>query len=245
MRDTDTDWNVLGEQQPYFGVLSQDRYLSDRLTPEVVDEFYASGVIDVEAIVGQLRRLFGDDFAPALAVDFGCGVGRLALAMATFADRVIGVDVAPAMIDIAAMESRGRGVANVEFQVGPLREPVDWINSLIVFQHIPPRRGLALLNDMLCLLRPGGYVSVQLTFYRDSRHQGEVIRALGDYRYDGESIDLMSGDTDAPPGVVTMYDYDLNRVFAMLFEHGLESLSVHHTDHAGCHGVFVYGRRPA
>ena len=110
-------------------------------------------------------------------------------------------------------------------------------------QHIPPRRGIELLDEMLARLRPGGFVGIQLTFYHDSRHKGEVDRVLADYRFDGETIDLLSPDEATPAGVMTMYDYDLNRVFMTFFKHGLEELVVQHTDHAGCHGVFVFGRR--
>ena len=40
-----------------------------------------------------------------------------------------------------------------------------------------------------------------------------------------------------------MYDYDLNRVFRTLFTNRVERLQVEHTDHAGCHGVYLFGQK--
>ena len=34
MRDTDNDWQIMGENEPYFGVLSHERFLRRNLTDE-------------------------------------------------------------------------------------------------------------------------------------------------------------------------------------------------------------------
>jgi SAM-dependent methyltransferase len=244
VRDTDADWNLIATHQPYYGVLANERYLAENLTPQAIDEFYESGKADIDYVIGVLRRIAGGDVEPARALDFGCGAGRLSLAMAKYAKQVVGVDVADGMLRIAREQAAARKVGNVELRTTLPSNRVDWINSLIVFQHIPPQRGYAILADLVALLAPGGFLSVQLTFFRDDRHVTDITRDLADYRYDGTAIELLS-HVDSYPGSPTMYDYDLNRVFRTLFLGGIESVVSEHTDHGGCHGAWFCGRKSA
>src|SRR6478736_2495003 len=97
IRDTDADWNVIATHQPYFGVLANERYLVENLTPEAIDSFYESGQDDIDYVMSVLTRVAGTAVAPRRSLDFGCGTGRLTLAMAKYAEEVVGVDVAEGM----------------------------------------------------------------------------------------------------------------------------------------------------
>jgi SAM-dependent methyltransferase len=240
-RDTDHDWTILAEEQPYFGVLADERFLAHNLTQESIDEFYATGTADIDHVVRTLQDIAKGDFSPARALDFGCGVGRLTLAMAAFSTEVIGVDVAEPMLDIAREHAAARSL-NVQLSTELPAGPVDWINSLIVFQHIDPVRGYDVLGRLLDLLAPGGFASIQFTFYRDRRHLSELLRDLSDHRYDGRTVEVLDA-TANDPGSMTMYDYDMNRVLRMFFVAGVADLRVQHTDHGGCHGAWVFGRK--
>jgi len=242
-RDTDLDWNIIARQHPFFGVLANERYLPQNLTPQSMDEFYASGQTDVAHVVEVLRRISGAKFAPDVALDFGGGVGRLTFAMAAHANRVVGVDVASEMLRIGAEQLALRRLPGIGFSASLPDYPVDWINSLIVFQHIPPERGYKLLARLIELLNPDGFISIQVSFYRDTRHTAEIVRDLVDYRYDGRIIELVSELADDHPGSMSMYDYDMNRVLRILYLGGIQSVLTEHTDHAGCHGAWLFGRR--
>jgi cyclopropane fatty-acyl-phospholipid synthase-like methyltransferase len=243
-RDTDADWRVIAANHPFFGVLANERNLSDRLTPQAMEDFYASGRADIDHVVRTLRGMNEGRFAPGVGLDFGCGVGRLSFAMAEHCDRVIGVDVAEGMLAVGREQAIVRGHGNVEFRSDLPSAPVNWINSLIVFQHIPPVRGDAILADLVRLLAPGGFVSVQVTFYRDHRHSGEINRDIADYRFDGDTVEVLS--TNSPPaGEMTMYDYDFNRIVRTFFLAGISPLTLEHTDHGGCHGAWFFGVKRA
>ena len=239
-RDTDTDWKVIATHQPFYGVLANERYLADQLTPEAVEEFYESGRRDVEYAVQMLRRINGGAFSPKSAIDFGCGVGRLSFAMAEVCEQVVGVDVAEAMLEVGREQASKRRIRNVDFRNDIPAGPVDWINSLIVFQHIPPTRGHELLAELVDRLSPGGFCSVQLTFFRDQRLAAEIKRELGDHRFDGEFVALLS-EGSLPEGEMMMYDYDLNRVMRTLFVAGISPVTIDHTDHGGFHGAWCFG----
>ena len=196
-RDTDRDWRIISERDPYFGVLTNNRYLTANLTPEVVEEFYETGRADVARTV-EILHAFDPDFAPEVAVDFGCGVGRLAVRHGRARAPCDRCGCRRNRCSRWHGDARDLGIQNTEWATTlPAGGGVDWINSLIVFQHIPPARGTVLFEELVQLLRPGGFVSVQVTFFRDQRHTGEVHRDLGDYRYDGEVVELLSHDPES------------------------------------------------
>jgi SAM-dependent methyltransferase len=246
MRDTDRDWAIIAENEPFFGVLANEQFRRERLTQETIDDFYASGEADVDFACATLVRHVGASFPVERALDFGAGVGRLAFAMAQHARRVDAVDIAPGMRDVGRATALAKGIANVAFSEVPAYENgYDWINSLIVFQHIPPARGYTLLADLLGRLASGGLVSLHFTVYRDARHTGEIERDLDLFAYDGSRVDVWRSFVGVGPGSMSMYDYDLGRLMSIFVQHDVTSLWLEHTDHAGCHGAWLFGRRSA
>ncbi len=111
----------------------------------------------------------GRELKPETALDFGCGVGRLTLAMARRAGLVIGVDAAPTMLAVASRHREAAGVDNIEFAASLDGVPdgiLDFVCSLIVFQHIPVGMGERILQQLLAKLRPGGVAALHVTLHR-------------------------------------------------------------------------------
>jgi SAM-dependent methyltransferase len=229
LRDTDADWRALGAAQPYWGVLTQPAYRSENLTPARIEAFYASGRDDVDGLAEALRRTTG---APpgGRALDFGCGAGRLTEAMCAHAETVTGYDISPGMLERA--RARGGRASYVDrLPDGPF----DWINSLIVFQHIPPQRGLMLLEALLERLAPGGHVSLHVTTWREPDLTPAEPRGWR----------RLVPTRPHPAGTIIMYDYDLSQVCRRLTQAGVGEMTLVPTDHGGHHGVIVLGRRTA
>lgn len=121
-------------------------------------QFWASGGPDLEGLI-----LDGLELDPrAAALEIGCGVGRLLRPLAARAARLIGVDIAPAMVE------QGRqllaDVPNVSFQVtqgrfdGLADGALDLVYSFAVFQHIPAKRVIAGYIDEAARVLAGGGV---------------------------------------------------------------------------------------
>lgn len=229
-RDTDADWRELGSTQPYWGVLTHPEFRTENLTPERLDAFYESGVLYIDDIARRLAHLTGA--APqGRALDFGCGTGRLAEAMSAYA-QTTGYDISSGML-AKARERSGK----VDYVDVLPDGPFDWVNSFIVFQHIPTERGMALLEQVLARLAPGGHVSLHVTAWREPHlvpAQRSGLRGL---------LSQLRGPAKPAAGVVSMYDYDLSQVLRLLNAAGLEEVGLLSTDHGGHHGAVLLGRK--
>lgn len=51
----DQDWEIWGKKQPYYGVLSDPKFLDENLNDESLDEFFDTGVRHVEHVYSVIR----------------------------------------------------------------------------------------------------------------------------------------------------------------------------------------------
>ena len=164
--DTDRHWRAWGRHDPYFGVLSEDRFRSGQMDDATRDEFFASGSAHVQHLFERIHRHLGADFAPRSGLDFGCGVGRLAIPLAARLTHVLGLDISPDMLAEATRNATDAGAANATFALSddalsqaPGR--YDLVHSHIVLQHIPVQRGLPLVKALAARVADGGVLALQ------------------------------------------------------------------------------------
>lgn len=162
-------WRQFGETEPHWSVLTNEDFRQDRLADNI-DRFYASGSDDVETHLNMLRRA-GLPVSFAKAMDFGCGVGRLSLALAARAHQIVGVDISPPHLKLASERARDTGIANISFEpIGSVDDlnryrGFDFVLSRIVLQHNPPPVMAALFSKLLAALAPGGTAIIQMPTY--------------------------------------------------------------------------------
>ena len=119
-------------------------------------------------------------------LDMGCGRGAvlLPLAEAVAPGRVLGLDVSPAMLDLAVAAAEERGVSNVDWVTGsaqspdPSLGPFDGIASSLVLFFLPDP--LEALRAWLPLLQPGGRIGVT-TFAETDERWKHVDAVLAPY----------------------------------------------------------------
>lgn len=166
---TDVEWEKWGRQDPYFGVITWDRFRADKIDDTARAEFFASGQRHVDSVLGSCRQYVDPQFTPARVLDFGCGVGRLVVPFAGVAAEVVGVDVSPSMLAEARRNCDERGIANVALelsddQLSRVQGDFDLVHSVIVLQHIEPVRGRLIFKRLVELVRPGGIGALHLTY---------------------------------------------------------------------------------
>jgi SAM-dependent methyltransferase len=178
--DPDESWREFGRSDPYFGVLSIDRYRAENLDAAALDEFFASGERHVADVLATVTRHLGAAPEAGDALDFGCGVGRLALPLARHFRAVVGVDISESYIAEAVRNRDRMGLTNVQFAhrleaLTAQGRQFDLVHSYIVFNHIPWTRGKKLIGEMFALLRAGGVMAVHVLH---RRHAGPFRRAV-------------------------------------------------------------------
>jgi hypothetical protein len=164
--------------------------------------------------------------------------------MATHAKHVTGLDIAPGMLTRAREAAQSRKLRNTRFtdRLEP-DDAFDWINSFIVFQHMPPERGYAALADLLSRLTIGGVCSLHVTLFRERSVSARLIHQSAFWSFDGETARALVDDDRDPPGTIGMFDYDLNRVLALMAAQSVEPFGIAPTNHGGAHGAWLFARR--
>ena len=226
MRSSSIDWEAFARREPYFAVLTDERFLRERVD---LDDFYATG----EADVARLFALIGGDFRPRSALDFGCGVGRLTMALAKRVPDVVGCDASETMLQLART-----AVPNATFTTELPNREFDFICSLIVFQHIPVAEGEAIVDRLLALLNAEGVAALHFTF----RRPGGALRRLA--RRVRARVPLMhriaarlEGDRRGLP-YMQMNEYGRERILRRFRDPMLVP-----TNHGGIEGAIVIGRK--
>jgi SAM-dependent methyltransferase len=241
--DTDKAWKRYGEVDPYFGVVTHHKYHSWILTDQAREEFFRSGEAHVRRTLEILREI-DPAYSPSRAMDFGCGVGRVALPLARESTRVLGVDVAPGMLSEARKNAAIRGIANVTF-AREVSGSFDLVHSFIVLQHIPPRRGVAILRDLVARVEAGGMIVLQLP-YRSTA--GAWRRLAGRItRFDPLTrrvVNLVRGRRFSYP-TMTTFCYDVGTVFTILRDAGFADfrISLDAAAGAGYLSMTIYGQK--
>src|SRR5262245_14658010 len=99
-----------------------------------------------------------------LALDVACGPGLLARAFAPHVREIVGLDLTPAMVEMAAAIAREAGLANARFEVSDaLRLPfetnaLDLVLTRLALHHMPDPG--AAVREMARVLRPGGRLGI-------------------------------------------------------------------------------------
>ena len=159
-------WNGYGDQDPFWSVLTNEKYRASSIGQSDIDEFYATGEIDCRVMLELIARV-GLSLPPnSTALDLGCGLGRIGEHVSTHVKTYLGVDISSPHLRQANERFKYLRRNNARFMLLPqMLEAdlkVDLAFSLITLQHNPPPV-IALLIDRLCkLLKQGGIVYFQV-----------------------------------------------------------------------------------
>jgi ArsR family transcriptional regulator len=116
-----------------------------------------------ERVIEKMAEVSGVDENSEVA-DVGTGTGFVAAGLAPWVKQVVGIDSAPAMLEVARENLRALSVSNVDLVVGdaarlPLEDSsVDAAVANMVLHHAMDPA--AMLREMARVVRPGGTVVV-------------------------------------------------------------------------------------
>ena len=154
-----TEWDALARLDPLWAILSRPDARDGGWS---VDEFFATGETEIDAVFSHSEARPADW---RVAIDFGCGVGRLTRALGERFDRCYGVDASAEMVAQARRLNTDR--ANCSFEVADLSGftpgSADFVYSSFVLQHLRSNREIeTCLAEFVRVVAPGGRVVFQL-----------------------------------------------------------------------------------
>ncbi|MET0136968.1 MAG: methyltransferase domain-containing protein [Sphingobium sp.] len=243
MAGSDSNWQAWGEQDPYYAVLSHARFRRDAIAGSRED-FFASGHHYVDDTVTRLEQHLGA-IPRGRALDFGCGVGRLSIPLTKHFAAVVGLDIAPAMLEEARRNSSNLPI-DYRLSDDTLSQAdghYDFVLSCIVLQHIPVARGLPILRTLLEKVSPGGGCAIHLSIKRHHDWRGRLRYFVTHRLPGGQALsNLLRGRPAAAP-VMEMNEYPLAQVISLFNANGFGDLVMRYADHGGFDTVLILARR--
>lgn len=250
---TDQAWKQWGETDPYFGVITNEKFRSHKLDEQSWQDFFQTGQQSVTHVLQLCRQHICPDFAPQTVLDYGCGVGRMAIAFAEHAQHVTGIDVSEGMLAEAERNQQRTGVTNIELlkiegtQL-PTKKKFDLVHSYIVLQHMNSQQGIAIFQQLIDAVAKGGVGAIQLTYSHEKyaptnglAPRFSSVRNLWRSTWGNsllrKKLGLLLGTPKKPH--MEMNSYPLNQIFFLLQQAGMKDLHVEFTNHGGHLGVFL------
>jgi SAM-dependent methyltransferase len=246
MNTFDTSWKKWGQADPYYAVLTSEKYRGENLAPNVA-EFFASGQDYISDLLEHLHRLY-DGMTNGTALDFGCGVGRLLIPLALRYERTIGVDISEGMLQEAAINFEKYGLSNATFVVSndslsQVRGNVDLVHSMIVLQHIPVPRGMQIMEKLLNLLNPGGIAALHVPISPPSLVRNALNLATSHVPGLSTLTNVVRGRRPGDPFML-MNSYDPEAVFRLFRRCGMTNIFIQPRADARFSGIFTGQKTP-
>jgi ubiquinone/menaquinone biosynthesis C-methylase UbiE len=145
--------------------MSDDGWLADtRTSYDTVAESYADVVrtlLDETPYERAALALFADMVRGGSVVEVGCGSGRITAYLRGLGVNAFGIDLSPAMVDVAQRENPG-----LRFEVGSMTDldltdaSVDGLVAWYSLIHIPDAEVGGVLKHFQRVVRPGGPVLI-------------------------------------------------------------------------------------
>jgi SAM-dependent methyltransferase len=164
LADIRRGWDKAARDDAMYNILTDPSCQGGKWDPH---SFFARGTAEIDGIVEYYTAKGLLPKRRQLAMDFGCGVGRLTQALASHYRRVDGVDVSLEMTSLATEYNRYPG--KVRYYANPhpdlsvfARDCFDLIYSVITLQHMPRLLQQGYVSEFIRVLHPKGLAVFQI-----------------------------------------------------------------------------------
>lgn len=178
-------WNDLAQLDPLWAICSDPKRQFGHWD---LPAFFATGRQEIKDVMDLLDEIHVDyDFSNGVALDFGCGIGRLTQALADHFSRCYGVDISEEMVRKAnsfnQVPDKCTYIVNAQEDLMIFEDSYfDFIYTSIVLQHMPPSLMLKYITEFVRILKPGGILICQMPVRRVLKDmRAQKLKALPRY----------------------------------------------------------------
>jgi 2-polyprenyl-3-methyl-5-hydroxy-6-metoxy-1,4-benzoquinol methylase len=227
---SDARWEMFVDREPYFAVLTSPKYLRRNFTAINEREFFQSGETFVDWALRIIEQRLIPHFAPASILEYGCGVGRLAIPFARRPGSITAVDLSPTMLAVAGREASKCGISHIRFQTVSEFQAhdrvFDLVNCYSVFQQVRQDGGLVLLRELIERIGPGGVGVFHFPYQLTSSRLVRVTRWLRSAAPGLNSVVNIARGTALRDPFIPTYAYDLDAVLRTFAEYSIDTTYV-------------------
>jgi SAM-dependent methyltransferase len=179
-------WNSRANTEPLVATAAQDATDWDR--------YWTSGMRDLRLILDVARD--SGPLGSEVALEIGCGIGRLAKVAAGEFKRVVATDISTQMLRLASEKS---SMANVRYvllgadQKLPVPDgTVDLVYAWTVFRHVPEVSFEAYLKEASRVLRTGGFIAFEALIRDDGKpFKPSISNPVSEREYTPSELDAI------------------------------------------------------
>jgi SAM-dependent methyltransferase len=244
----DARWETFIDREPYFAVLTSPKYLRKNFNDTHEREFFETGDTYVDWALRIIEQRLIPRFAPMSILEYGCGVGRLAIPFARRPGSITAVDVSPAMLAIARREASKCGISHIGFQtVDEFRahdRVFDLVNCYAVFQQLRQDDGLALLRELIGRIGPGGVGVFHFPYELTSSRLVGMTRWMRSAVPGVNSVVNLARGTGIRDPFIPTHAYDMDAVLRTFAEYSIETTYVLFEEDAGFAAATFFVQMP-
>ncbi|MBK7500127.1 MAG: methyltransferase domain-containing protein [Ignavibacteriales bacterium] len=157
-------------KDPMWAILTDPTKKDNKWQP---GEFFETGINNIELVIKYAKQL-NLNINYNKAIDFGCGIGRLTQALAMKFNEVIGIDIAPSMINAAEYHNRFKQrckyVLNNKYDLSFIpSSDIDFIYTIITLQHMKPKFSKGFIQEFMRVLKKDGVLIFQIPSRRKNQ----------------------------------------------------------------------------
>lgn len=186
-------WTTYGDNDPFWSVITSEKFSRDSISDESKQEFYRSGEESCRFLTDSLKRNDISLDRLSSCLEFGCGTGRITGHLAKLFKNVIACDISKPHLKIAEEHAIRENIKNVSFrdiysphELSEIKKGVDVIFSMIVLQHNPPPLIAEYIKAFFKILNPGG-----VAFFQVPTHKKGYSFSIDRYLDDVDNINIM------------------------------------------------------
>lgn len=250
MHQTDKAWETWGTVDPYYGVLTSEPYRKADLSDASKKIFFDTGRDHFNHVLRTIRRHLDPTFSPTRGVDFGCGTGRVLVAIAGVCEEVLGLDIADSMLTECQINCHEAQLKNVTLEksndtLSALSGEYDLIHSFIVFQHIRPSRGKVIIPRLLDHLSQSGVAVLHIVYQWDAGMRQRIAYFMRHHVPLAHVVMKRFRNRHSDDPKMEMNVYNMNLLLGLLDKAGVEKIYIEPVRHGAHRGAILYASKKA